>query len=430
MHISHVKISNVLGIEELSFDAGRWNEITAANGSGKTSVLEAIKSVVRGGEDATLLRNGADKGEIVLVLDDGHEIKQRLTERGVYTTMEREGVRLDKPATRIKALADMLSLNPVDFLRARAKDRVKVLLESLPLTVDPERIRQIVGHDVQIIGEHAYEQLGTVYNAVFNDRTGTNRALKEKEATINQLAATLPAGEVGAAEDPAGLESEIGAIDAERDEKLAVVDAKLSGYRQESQGREDAIRAQITELEGKIAAERQWMADTVSKAGLKKLAITRESDDGRRPLAERLAAIRASADTIARAAQTRETIKTLRTEADNLRSDSERQTEALNGLEAYRHELLSALPIQGLEVRDGEVYRNGVTFDRLNKAQQVEIAVEIAKLRAGTLGVICVDELESLDTGHLAAFREQALASGLQLFVTRVSDAGLAVTTA
>mgnify|MGYP001493802624 CR=1 FL=1 len=75
-----------------------------------------------------------------------------------------------------------------------------------------------------------------------------------------------------------------------------------------------------------------------------------------------------------------------------------------------------------LEVRDGEIFRNDVPFDRLNTAQQVEVAVEVAKLRAADLGVICVDRIECLDSASLEAFRKSALESGLQLFVTRVAD--------
>ena len=71
MHIQHIKISNILGIRELEFKAGQFVEVTGRNGQGKTSLLEAIKAATQGGHDATLLRKGAEKGEVVLVLDSG-----------------------------------------------------------------------------------------------------------------------------------------------------------------------------------------------------------------------------------------------------------------------------------------------------------------------------------------------------------------------
>lgn len=109
-------------------------------------------------------------------------------------------------------------------------------------------------------------------------------------------------------------------------------------------------------------------------------------------------------------------------ELGELEEDARRQARALDEIEAYKEELLAGLPIPGLEVRDGDVFRNGVQFDRLNTAQQVDIAVEIAKLRAGELGVCCVDGIELLDSGAFDEFRERALDSGLQLFVSRVTD--------
>ena len=61
----------------LEVPKGEIVAIVGANGSGKTSVLETIQAVLKGGNDATLLREGAAKGEAVLVLDDGTEINAK-----------------------------------------------------------------------------------------------------------------------------------------------------------------------------------------------------------------------------------------------------------------------------------------------------------------------------------------------------------------
>ncbi|MCQ4574556.1 MAG: ATP-binding protein, partial [Candidatus Brocadiales bacterium] len=71
MKVAAIKIHNILGIESLEIKPNSMTFIEGENGAGKTSVLEAIKAIIHGGHDATLLRNGADKGEIVLVLDNG-----------------------------------------------------------------------------------------------------------------------------------------------------------------------------------------------------------------------------------------------------------------------------------------------------------------------------------------------------------------------
>lgn len=63
MRIAKISIKNVLGIEELEIDSpGALTVIEARNGRGKSSTMEAIRAVVDGGHDASLLRHGAEQG--------------------------------------------------------------------------------------------------------------------------------------------------------------------------------------------------------------------------------------------------------------------------------------------------------------------------------------------------------------------------------
>ena len=79
MKVNKITISNILGLESYEIKPGQFTAITGANGQGKTSALDAIKAAVGGGHDATLLRNGATEGRIVLELDDGSSIVKRVT---------------------------------------------------------------------------------------------------------------------------------------------------------------------------------------------------------------------------------------------------------------------------------------------------------------------------------------------------------------
>ena len=49
MKIQHPRISNILGITELELQPQCFTQISGPNGTGKTSVLEAIKSVLSPG---------------------------------------------------------------------------------------------------------------------------------------------------------------------------------------------------------------------------------------------------------------------------------------------------------------------------------------------------------------------------------------------
>jgi hypothetical protein len=429
--IAKIRINNILGIDELEFDAGQFNQISGPNGTGKTSVLEAIKATLRGGHDATLLRTGAEKGETVLVLDDGTEISKRVTPAASTTVVKNaDGKRESKPADTIKRLTDLISINPVDFLRATKKERVNVLLESLPIEIDHDRLEQIAGKAFTEYpvskgrneGTHALILIDSIRTAIFNERTGTNRAAKEKHATINQLADTLPDGEVDAPASADDLLAQIAEADQKRDAELQRIDTKLAGLRAEAEERIEALRQQI-------ADEQRKFSEIQVLAGRQREMTISQHRDSTQAIRDNLSAIQAAQRAAAKHEATRQTIATMNEDAARLQAEADAQTAAIEGLDAYKSELLANLPIKGLTVEDGEIFRSGVQFDRLNTAQQVEIAVEIAKLRAGELGVICCDGLELLDSERYAEFQKQTIASGMQMFITRVSDDAFNITT-
>lgn len=432
MQINHVRISNILGIEELTFDAGSFNEVRGANGLGKTSVLEAVKAALKGGHDATLLRNGATEGEVVLVLDSGQEIIKRVQPGKSDTQIIQDGKKATtRPAEAIKALTDALSVNPVDFLRATKKDRAQVLLESMPIELDAERLTEISGMQIDPnLQAHALHIIDRVRKEVFDQRTGTNGAIKQKKATINQLEATLPPGGVtippGSDELIAQLQ-EIGQAEAAEMDRIstklngmtAEANDRIEAIRQDAQTKIDAIKQ---DAQQQIDAVRADLAETERKANGKRSKEAATFSEKRNAVQSQLANIEQAQQEAGRLKSLQDTIEKMSEELAELEEDAGKQTKALGDIDQMKLDMLGNLPIAGVYVEDGEIYRDGVPFDRLNTAQQVQIAVEVAKLRAGELGIICVDGLEVLDESTFGAFREAAIESGLQMFVTRVGN--------
>jgi FtsZ-binding cell division protein ZapB len=436
MHIEHIKIQSILGIDHLEFSPAGFTEISGRNGTGKTSVLEAIKATIKGGHDATLLRNGAEKGEVVFVLDDGTNIKRRIGPNTSTTDVTRDGKKVPRPQEAIQALTDMLSVNPIDFLRAPKKDRVRVLLEAMPIELDAARLAEIAGVEVSAQpGLHALHVIETVAKQVYDLRTGSNRAIKEKEATINQLRQAIPAAPAGLDGDEPALEAQIAEMDAAKQAEMDRIANKLVGIRADAAKRLESLRADLQAAIDKLKADAQVEADqikdtltaTEQAAATQRERQTQRFADDRAPVAQQLALIRSNRDLHARRAQTLDTIQILSTELEELQEETAGHTRALEDIAQYKSDLLADLPIPGVEVKDGEIYRNGVPLDRLNTAQQVDVAVEVAKLRAGELGVLCVDGLELLDTDAYEAFRDRVLDSGLQMFVSKVTDDDFAI---
>lgn len=437
MKISHIKISNILGIDHLEFSPEGFTSITGPNGAGKTSILEAIKAATGQGHDATLLRKGAEKGEVVLVLDDGTEIQQRITPSRTTRDVVRDGKKITKPGDTIKALTDALSVNPVEFLTARKQDRVKVLLESMPINLDIQKLQAISRIPVQATQAHPLQIIETVRQTVYDDRTGTNRAVKEKDATINQLRMAMPDAPGGVEGDEDDLRAKLEQAQANRDSEVKRIDDKLAGIRNDStaksqvmremaQAKIEAIREQLA---NDLAQEQGDLADTEAKANRVRQKAIDNFHVAAQPLQTSIAAIRGNREAAAKRKATQETIEQMQKDLADLQADAEAQTKALADIDAYKSELLASLPIPGLEVRDGEIYRDGVTFDRLNTAQRVSIAFDIAKMRAGDLRLICLDGMELLDDGSLDELRKQSAEGDVQVFVTRVQSNEFAVET-
>lgn len=449
LKVSRFKLRNILGITEYEFEPGTgYTEILGPNGVGKTSLLEAFKALGTPGHDATLLTEGQSEGEIVWVLDDGTQIEKNITTKKTDLVV-RNGVTKKKeesPAAIVRSLLDTLSNNPIELLTAKPKERVKVLLESMPIIADCARLTEISGIEVKDVpGVHGLYLIDTTHDQVFDARTGTNRAIKEKQGTIKQLRAVMPEAVPGAEGGEDVLEAEIDALDAAKDAELLRIDNKLAAIRTDSQAKIDQIKAdagsEIEALRQQIAdrqateaadveAERSSLQSIEQKASTQRNLTIEQHAIDRQPFRSQLDAIKANRETAAKREQAIKTIETMEEELQVLREEADGQTAALASIDAYKLELLAGLPIPGLEVRGEQIYRDNVLFERLNTQKKVDIAIDLAKLRAGPLGLICVDGLECLDTPHYEAFKQRAIDDPTLQFVgARVTDGEFEVRT-
>ena len=351
MQINHIKINSILGITALEFEAGQFNEISGRNGQGKTSVLEAIKAVVQGGgHDATLLRKGEEKGEVVLVLDDGTQLSRRITENASPLDVRNaDGTKVARPADMIKRLSDALSVNPVEFLRVSKKDRVKVLLETMPIEVDTDKLTKISGIKVTAqAGLHALAVIELTRKQVYEERTGTNRAVKEKDATINQLRLAMPDVPGDAVGSESEIRAQVEAATVTKDTELERVRSKLSGFEENTQAAIDKIRVDtqaaidLAKANGQalVEAEQAKLRDIEGKAGTQRELTIQRHTDAVTPLNQTLAAIAANRSSHAKREQAIETIEKMESELEDLTLDAANQTAAITAIDQYKSDLL------------------------------------------------------------------------------------------
>lgn len=427
MKIARVKIRQLMGIEELEFEAGKLTVIAGGNGTGKTSILEIIGSALSGGtHDPKMVRVGAEKGDVCIELDDGMKIVKTISEKGAsFSVKDADGNEVKKPATFLSSILDQISSNPVEFLTAKPKDRARVLLEAMPIEADRNELRRLTAGLENVVPNslEGLDLIDSVHQAVYDKRTTVNVLARDKEGAAKQLRSAI--GD----ENPEQIQAQIN----EAFESENIAHAALKGVQGDLGASElaevTAIENQIKEIERKANEDiLKLQAEIVGVQGKYNTLHAERTADLTRTINEAkvLRTQLQERKTLAvKAEKAREDALKAEQDAEELKLQSEAMTATLDAIKKYRNGLIENLPIQGLEVVNGDVYRDGVQFDKLNTAQKVDIAIQIASLRAKGLPIARMDGFECLDPETWSAFQEAAVASNMQLFVTRVTDGPL-----
>jgi ribosome-associated translation inhibitor RaiA len=428
MRVARIQIKNVMGVKEFELDnPGSFTTIEAKNGQGKTSIVQAILSVIGGGHDASLLRVGESEGEVLITLEDGTEIRKRITAGESPLTVRKPDIgNVGSPKKQVDRLFRALSVNPVEFLTLPEKEQAQALLEALPIELDRAEVTEAVGGTIGLnesdFRGHPLDVLSALVTRVYDERTGVNRAGKEKRATVDQLSQSLPEHD----EIPA---DEITRLEAERDQ----IQTRLQAARDEiEEAAEQEARTVFASIDKEIGDLRRQLDKLASERQQRTVEIERRTQaqvwQVERDAEVRIVEIRSELEAErererGRAAtqNTRRVVKQMQGEIDNLLGKSKGLTAALAQLDALKRGLVRDLPIKGFEVREGVVFKGEVPFHRLNRAEQVKFAIRLAALQSGEVGLVCVDGIELLDGDTFKLFREQASKSGLQFIVTRAT---------
>ncbi len=206
-------VKNFRGIEELSLDLDKLNIITAPNGSGKSSFIDAIHWMITGNVNDDDIRHGTEIASVEIHFETGNVLKRtRVLKQGASYAN-------DKKVTD-KVLEEMLSneLNcsletakavcGTDFLDGLStKDLTAFLLKILPITVKSESlnglIEEYLGRKL-LPDEEAFlktqlnkdvytlDDFTEVYNNCFAQRRVRKKDLEEVKTKAKFDTTTLP----------------------------------------------------------------------------------------------------------------------------------------------------------------------------------------------------------------------------------------------
>lgn len=443
LKISKINIHNLLGIEDLEITpTGNIIEVSGRNGRGKSSVLESIKGALGISDYSKLLRNGEESGQVTLDLGD-MRLERKYTEKGDKLKLQGKVAGTDSysnltaPAKILKGLFNPNSINPLSLLTAKPKELLDAVLMAMPMTVDGKYLSEIAEGAEVVTDEHALVVIDKVTKEIFTERTGVNRDLKTAKTTMEQLEATLPEVIPSTDELEQEIEDNNTAIESIKSSARKVGRVVRQQYSEQILAKEDevlAVEADIqalleqidilketkANLQGDLRSlntERDTKAEAAVEAELGKVDDLQERNQ---QLSKQMSELGVYSNTQKQVAQWASQVKTAQKKANGL-------TSSLEKLQEYKEKLCEDLPIDGLEIKDGNLYYNDVVFETLNTAAKVTLVIELAKLSAGDLGIVVIDNSEHLDTDTYKAFIKEAAKTDLQFIVSRVDDCDLTI---
>lgn len=417
MKIIGFKAENVKRIKLVELTPNEFiNRISGPNGSGKTSILDAIEWALCGTSNVAKqpVRKGSGRAYVILDTEE-YTITRRWTEggnkNGVLTLVPKDDKNKSKvmgPQEVLDKLMGKISFDPLEFLRMDAAKQLAVLKSLIKFDVD-----------FDINRKHEHEP----------DYIRRREAKKERDAVIIRrdavyVAPDLPKTKVDeeslvkqlreASDYNSGIEME------ERDRRdFSMNIATLSSDI-------DAQMDRVTELR-RQADELQAEADVWAKQ-LEKNEKTREKW---KPLPElrnatELAEQITKARTINQGIDRRTLRESYDKEAETLDAEMEALDAALDKLKAAKSEALAKaeFPVPGLAFGDDEVIYRGFPFGQVSNAEQIRCSVAIGMATNPELRVMRIKDGSLLDKDAMTILAEMAKAHDTQVWVEVVDTSG------
>lgn len=467
MRATRIRISNLFGVKEMELD-GRDVELTGTNGTGKSSVLDAIRyALTNGSERDYIIRQGETEGEILI--ESGAELRinrRKRTEQADYKSVKQAGREIGGAEGFLRTVFTPMQLDPVAFTQMGKKEQNRLLLDLIEFQWDLNWIREQFGEIPEGVdySQNILQVLNDIQSengVYFQTRQEINREARNKAAFIEEIARTIPQGydaekwdgyDLGAAYRKieqitaensrveraklflAGHDGKARGIEADCLAKENAEEKRIAGEREritaEIARMEEAIRAnrdKLLALEGKLE-EKKTLFEAEKKAALAQLGADMETARAYAGRAiQDVSALQEEAHTaeqMKRHLREYARMKAMQEELAGLREQSQRLTDKIELARSLPGEILktAVIPVAGLTVENGVPLIGGLPVSNLSEGEKLNLCVDVALAKPNALQIILIDGAEKLSDENRAALYKRCKEHGLQFIATRTTN--------
>ena len=467
MKTSKIRIRSLFGITEQEL-SGKSVEITGPKGSGKTSVLDAIRyALTNSSKRDWIVHNGESEGEILIETDANLTIDRKARTGKGNSISVKDGLnRVMKPETFLKGIITPLQLDPVAFTQMSRNEQNRAILDLIKFDWDLNWIQEQFGEIPPGIdySQNILQVLNDIQSdkgTYFMSRQDINRDIRNKLAFINDIVKDIPEGyqaekwrsydlsekysELMRIRDSNGkierarafkdsYSNKLRGLQAEHDISVSAAGDAVSRERSRLEAEIAKLRAEIEAAEKTIMTLDDKLSDKIKvidadleakKAKLDKdVGIAEEYIEREIQPTEALEDEISEAEAMIRHLNEYDRMISMRRELDSLKADSDEYTRKIELARTLPGKILESaeLPVEGLTVENGIPLINGLPVSNRSDGELLELCVDIAISKPEGLQIILIDGTEKLDDKSRERLYSKCREKGLQFIATRTTN--------
>ncbi len=467
MKTTKIKIKNLFGIAEQELD-GRSVEVTGTNGTGKTSIIDAIRYALT--NDSTrdlIIKDGENEGEIIIETDTGlHIDRKKRTQQADYKSVKENGRDVSSPESFLRTLFSPLQLDPVAFTQLPKKEQNRVILDLIQFDWDLNWIKEQFGEIPQGI-DYSQNILQVLHDIqaengeYFQNRQDINREIRNKTAFIEDIAKNIPKKYDVEYWDDYDLGSKYAELDRMKQNNGKIERAKLfldgqsgktrgiefeyqsklAAAKSDMQGRSEELSAEIERLKAALTAaekekselsERYESKERIARAEYEAeiAKLGKDMDIAREYAAKTIQDTHDIEEEIDNAEEMKSHIneyrrmQDMRNDVKVLTKKAEELTEKIERARSLPGKILetATIPIDGFTVEDGIPLINGLPVSNLSEGEQLSLCVDVALSKPSGLQIILIDGAEKLSDENRNKLYAKCKEKGLQFIATRTNN--------